>query len=59
VGARLRARARRRPPDVKPDNILLEAGTGRAVVTDFGIAHRGTDPVPDADPGGSWGPPTS
>ena len=25
--------------DVKPDNILLEAGTGRAMVTDFGIAH--------------------
>ena len=24
--------------DVKPDNILLEAGTGRAMVTDFGIA---------------------
>lgn len=28
--------------DVKPDNILLEAGTGRAMVTDFGIAHGGT-----------------
>ena len=25
--------------DVKPDNILLEAGTGRALVTDLGIAH--------------------
>ena len=25
--------------DVKPDNILLERGTGRAMVTDFGIAH--------------------
>ena len=25
--------------DVKPDNILLEAGTGRAIVTDFGIAR--------------------
>lgn len=25
--------------DVKPDNILLEAETGRAVVTDFGIAQ--------------------
>jgi serine/threonine-protein kinase len=25
--------------DVKPDNILLERGSGRALVTDFGIAH--------------------
>src|SRR3954469_11548353 len=27
--------------DVKPDNILLEARTGRAMVTDFGIARAG------------------
>src|SRR5215204_5612849 len=39
--------------DVKPDNILLEAGTGRAMVTDFGIAHRpdAARGVPDTDPG--------
>ncbi|HEX9886519.1 MAG TPA: serine/threonine-protein kinase [Longimicrobiales bacterium] len=29
--------------DVKPDNILLEQGTGRAMVTDFGIAVLAED----------------
>jgi serine/threonine-protein kinase len=37
--------------DVKPDNILLEAGTGRALVTDFGIAHGGAHVGPDTEPG--------
>ena len=37
--------------DVKPDNILLEAGTGRALVTDFGIAHGGAHAGPTTDPG--------
>jgi serine/threonine-protein kinase len=37
--------------DIKPDNILLEAGTGRALVTDFGIAHGGADAGSTTDPG--------
>jgi serine/threonine-protein kinase len=31
--------------DVKPDNILLEAGSGRALVADFGIAAIAADAV--------------
>jgi serine/threonine-protein kinase len=37
--------------DVKPDNILLEAGTGRARVTDFGIARGGATAGPNTDEG--------
>jgi len=37
--------------DVKPDNILLEAATGRALVTDFGIASGGANQTNDTDPG--------
>ena len=34
--------------DVKPDNILLETGSGRALVADFGIAAATADPVTQA-----------
>jgi len=30
--------------DIKPDNILLESGSGRALVMDFGIAHMLDEP---------------
>ena len=39
--------------DVKPDNILIEASTGRALVTDFGIAAV----IGDGDAGGVSGTP--
>jgi len=32
--------------DIKPENILLERGTGRALVTDFGIARQGDGTPP-------------
>ncbi|HEY9384549.1 MAG TPA: serine/threonine-protein kinase, partial [Gemmatimonadales bacterium] len=41
--------------DVKPDNILLEAATGRALVTDFGIAHGGDDALSASDAGNVMG----
>jgi serine/threonine-protein kinase len=37
--------------DVKPDNILLEAGTDRALVTDFGIAYGGKSAGSESEPG--------
>src|SRR4026209_390415 len=41
--------------DVKPDNILLEEGTGLALVTDFGIAHGSDVPPVASVPGKSMG----
>ena len=39
--------------DVKPDNILLDQDSGRALVTDFGIAVVGEDAGADMEPGTS------
>jgi serine/threonine protein kinase len=35
--------------DVKPENILIERGSGRAIVTDFGIARADYNPALTAD----------
>lgn len=35
--------------DVKPENILIERGSGRAIVTDFGIARADFNPALTAD----------
>lgn len=43
--------------DVKPENVFLEASSGRALLTDFGISRRlGTDTPPTMD-GGTVGTP--
>lgn len=35
--------------DVKPENVMLERGTGRVMVADFGIARQAADPSLTAD----------
>ncbi len=45
--------------DVKADNILIETGTGRALVTDFGIAHAQENELASSLAGEIAGEPTS
>ena len=43
--------------DIKPENILLEAGTGRAVLADFGLAQLARGLKGEASPGIAGSPP--
>ena len=43
--------------DVKPENVLLDAESGRAMLVDFGVATRPWWEVPHADAGRAFGTP--